>query len=314
MVRIGAIAFAVVVMASCATPSTPEEDKDQTEVTTFQSLWTLDEVKQALENAEDILLVDMRKGKAFEEGHVPGAHRLWRDDIQSNEYPYSGMRAERDHMQHLLDSIGATKETTIITYDDRGGCDAARLWWLLRFYGHPKVALMDGGFQKWKQDREKVSQEYTEPQKQGFTFAEEVDSSMIVTMDAMDRALSNDQLVIIDTRSLDEYTGAYQKKGAAKAGRIPGSILYDWGNAVDMNGDYCLKPIDVLTADLAKLGIDPNQEIIAYCHTGVRSAHTTFVLSELLGCNSVANYDGSWTEWSHFDALPFETDSISKTE
>ena len=117
--------------------------------------------------------------------------------------------------------------------------------------------------------------------------------------------------VIFDTRTVNEYSGAQQKSGAKTAGRIPGSLLMDWANCVNYSGDKKFKSIKELEKIYAQVIPDKNQAVVAYCHSGVRSAHTTFVLTELLGYKNVKNYDGSWTEWSHFENYPKTKDSLT---
>ena len=126
----------------------------------------------------------------------------------------------------------------------------------------------------------------------------------------MQTALQTNTL-ILDTRTIDEFTGERQKRGAMKGGRIPNSIHIDWSDAINYEGDKKLKRIIDLETIYNQLKTDKNNPVIVYCHSGVRSAHTTFVLTQLLGYKNVKNYDGSWIEWSYFDDLPFKKDSIT---
>lgn len=126
------------------------------------------------------------------------------------------------------------------------------------------------------------------------------------TQGAMDR-----NTLILDTRSVDEFSGKRMKKGASKGGRIPGSRHIDWSEAVNYAGDKKFKSTKELNAIYGKLSADKGDTIIVYCHSGVRSAHTTFVLTQLLNYTTVKNFEGSWTEWSYFDELAYEQDSIT---
>ena len=116
--------------------------------------------------------------------------------------------------------------------------------------------------------------------------------------------------VLIDTRNNDEFTGKYHKKGAKKPGRIPNSINIDWAKNINYDDNKRLKSIEELKNIYDKLNINKTDSIILYCHSGLRSANTTFVLTQLLGYKNVMNYDGSWTEWSHFNDLPSVSDHI----
>ena len=113
------------------------------------------------------------------------------------------------------------------------------------------------------------------------------------------------------TRTHNEYSGKRLKRGAGAAGRIKGSHWIDWSEAIDYHGDHQFKDIDELKEIYGRFIPSTEDTVVTYCHSGVRSAHTTFVLSELLGYPHVKNYDGSWTEWSRQKGFPVEKDSIT---
>lgn len=269
------------------------------------SLWSIERWKAEGTTA---VLIDVSRDAAYAEGHLPGAHQIWRTDIESTDFDYGGMAASQARMAALMDSLGVAPGQQIVIYDGVGGCDAARLWWLLKLYGHPQVALLDGGARTWTLGGDALSTESPAPgPRSGFRFVGVPDASLLAGVDDVRNAASQG-VVLLDTRTDDEHTGRRMKSGAVRAGRIPQSLHYNWGNAVDLNGTGCIKSLADLEWDLRTAGIEFDAPIITYCHTGVRSAHTTFVLRELLGYEHVANYDGSWTEWSHFKDLPIVAD------
>lgn len=244
-------------------------------------------------------IIDIRKRGEYLNGHLPGAQQLWRDNLQSDEYPFGGMCVDKARLTFLLDSIGCATGSKIVVYDAKGGCDAARLWWMLKYYGHHNVQLLDGGLQLWEQRGLAVDTGFTTSAKsKGFRFAENGDETLIVSYDQVLAATNDSNVVIVDTRTSEEYDGSTLKDGAFYAGHIPGSINFDWGRCVEMESDWKLKESDAIVSDMVAAGIDTSKRIITYCHTGVRSAHTTFVMRELLGFDDVSNYDGSWSEWS----------------
>lgn len=250
----------------------------------------------------------MRRDADYVEGHLPGARQLWRDDVESADYPYGGMVASRERVAEVLDSLGIQPGQNVVIYDGVGGCDAARLWWVMRLYGHEEVALLDGGPQAWQHSGSALETTLPEPAARGrFSFAHEPDMTLLATLDDVQHAVQRG-VKLVDTRTDDEFSGRRQKNGAARAGRIPESAHFNWGNAVDLNGLGTMKSVQDLKWDLQQAGVDFERPVITYCHTGVRSAHTTFVLREVLGFDRVANYDGSWTEWSHFEELPLVVD------
>ena len=145
-----------------------------------------------------------------------------------------------------------------------------------------------------------------------FRLPNESSMGLMMKREDLEKSLSKDTgPLILDVRTHHEYSGKRQKSGAMKAGRIPNAQLVDWSRTIDFHGTHKFRSYEELETLYGELGTSREDFIITYCHSGVRSAHTTFVLSELLGYTNVKNYDGSWSEWSYFDDLPFEKDSIT---
>jgi len=141
-----------------------------------------------------------------------------------------------------------------------------------------------------------------------FTFDTSISNEYVIKKEALKSLISEKELVLVDTRTADEFSGKRIKSGAKRAGRIPNSHHIDWMKAMDMKQQK-FKSRNQLEEIYAQLGTSKDKTIVTYCHTGVRSAHTTFVLTQLLGYTNVKNYDGSWSEWSYFQNLPIEKDS-----
>ncbi|UAM96851.1 sulfurtransferase [Polaribacter litorisediminis] len=257
-------------------------------------------------------IIDFRKKEFYNQEHIEGALQMWRTDIEDTTYSYSGMMASPKQIESLFGNLGINSTDTIIIYDDNGLCEASRLWWILQNYNFKNVKMLHGGIESWKKIDGKVTKKTPEIKKSIFKLFGEPKMQYYISKEEMLKALDKN-VVLLDTRTFDEFSGNQQKKGAAKSGRIPNSIHVDWAEAIHYNGDYRLKPIKILENFYhKKLNISKNDSIILYCHSGVRSAHTTFVLTQLLGYKNVKNYDGSWTEWSHFNNLPFVNNSLTK--
>ena len=313
MVRSGALiaaaCFALLVGCNNEGPVSSSAKLDRPgEVTAAKALLQPEDLLAWPKDRPAPFIIDARPLSVYKHGHIPGAVQMWRKAIARNDLPYTGMAITRDGMRHLLDSIGLRPDQTVVVYDDRGNCDAARLWWLLTVYGHPQVALLDGGYRHWQNSGQPVDLSPVSTSPSGYHFPGALDSSLVATLGDVQRSVADQRAVLLDTRSLEEHTGAEMKPEAFRAGAIPGSVLYDWGNALDMGRDQCIKEASILRAQLAALGIDQEDTVITYCHSGVRSAHTTFVLTQVLGMKHVRNYDGSWTEWSYHRELPVEVD------
>lgn len=275
--------------------------------------WSSDyliEVDELLVIAEkpNVKILDFRKAKFYLEEHITGALNVWRTDIEDTSYAYGGMMASKYQIEELFSELGIESNDTIVIYDDNGLCDSARLWWLLQNYSFTNVKLFHGGIRDWKLKNGSVSKAIPIVEETGFKLPKNSAMKYLVSKDEVLKYLTSNT-IILDTRTTDEYSGKQQKKGAFKGGRIPNSKLIDWSTSVDYNGNKKFKSLDELNAIYAQFG-SKEDTIIVYCHSGVRSAHTTFVLTQLLGYENVKNYDGSWIEWSYFDELPFEKDSL----
>mgnify|MGYP002380030654 FL=1 len=189
-------------------------------------------------------------------------------------------------------------------------CEASRLWWILQNYDFKNIKLLHGGISKWKSKNGHVTTQIPKVNTAVFKLTKHPKMQYYVSKEQVSDAL-NSNVVILDTRTSEEFSGKRQKKGATKAGRIPNSIHIDWAETINYNGNKHLKSLKELEIIYSELNIKKNDSIIVYCHSGVRSAHTTFVLTQLLGYKHVKNYDGSWTEWSYFNDLPINGNNIT---
>jgi len=218
--------------------------------------------------------------------------------------------ASKTQIESLFGQLGIATDDTIIVYDDNGLCEASRLWWILQNYDFKNIKLLHGGISEWKSNNGQVTTQIPKVNTAVFKLTKHPKMQYYVSKEQVSDAL-NSNVVILDTRTSEEFSGKRQKKGATKAGRIPNSIHIDWAETINYNGNKHLKSLKELEIIYSKLNIKKNDSIIVYCHSGVRSAHTTFVLTQLLGYKHVKNYDGSWTEWSYFNDLPINGNNIT---
>jgi thiosulfate/3-mercaptopyruvate sulfurtransferase len=257
-----------------------------------------------------IKILDFRKKEAYNKEHIKGALHIWRTDIENIDYPYDGIMANKVQIETLFSKLGIATNDTLVIYDDSGLCDASRLWWLLQNYDFTNVKLLHGGLNAWKGIHGLVTAEETILQNSVFKLPENPSMKYYVSKEGMQDAL-NTNTIILDTRTHDEFSGKRQKKGAARAGRIPNSIHVDWAESINYNEDKKIKLVEDLESIYSQLKSTKDTPIIVYCHSGVRSAHTTFILTQLLSYKNVKNYDGSWTEWSYLNDLPIKKDSLT---
>ena len=241
----------------------------------------------------------------YDEGHIPGAIKLhWREDLQD---PVERDLVEKDAFEQLMGSRGISNETTIVLYGDKNNWFAAYAYWYLKIYGHEDVRILDGGRQKWIDESRELTTD--EPQVSPASYsARERDETIRTRRDAVLQTIGRDALV--DVRSPQEYSGeliaapGYEQEGAQRAGHIPTAQSIPWAQAVKDDGTF--KSADELRELYGAKGITPDRSVTAYCRIGERSAHTWFVLRELLGYEDVRNYDGSWTEWGNLIDVPIE--------
>jgi thiosulfate/3-mercaptopyruvate sulfurtransferase len=267
-----------------------------------------DWVEQHL-NDDSIRIVEVDENPAlYAEAHIPGAIGLdWRKDLQD--------QVERDFLGpedfgRLFGSRGVSNEHTIVLYGDRNNWFAAYTYWYLKYYGHDAVKLMNGPREKWIAEGRPTTTDL--PDHPPATFeAKPGDDSIRAMRDEVRDALG-DGNVLVDVRSPQEFSGeliamaGYEQEGAQRAGHIPGAKSIPWAQAVKEDGTF--KSAAELQELYGGKGVLSGEPIIAYCRIGERSAHSWFVLHELLGHDDVRNYDGSWTEWGNMVAVPIEKD------
>jgi len=318
IIRFGLLAFLFTLgMTACQNaeaPATQEEevaiiDESLKSSVKGPHLIEPDAVHDMYEAGKDFKVIEISKAGKYGEGHLPGALNFWRPDYEGKGYEYGGMRMNQDEMATLLGSNGISPDDKLIIYDTKGSVDAIRFMWMLDIYGHEDMAVMNGGKAAWKEAGYALT---TDPAPTAepvvYTFPGEPDANRLASMQDVIEALNDPDVILLDTREPEEYQGVPYvdkgeclpyKKGSFTFGRIPGSVHLNWSDAVDLKGDNRFKSLKDLKYNFAQAGITPDKKIIAYCQSGVRSAHTTYVLTELLGYPDVKNYDGSWIEWSY---------------
>ena len=265
-------------------------------VTTEWALAHLDDAKVVfIEVDEDTSI--------YETNHIRNAIRLdWREDLQ-DKVRRDFVNAEQ--FSELLSSRGIKNDDTVVLYGGNNNWFAAYAYWYFKLYGHQDVRLLDGGRKKWELDGLELVSEV--PARATTTYvAKAQDLSLRAFRDEVVSSIGAKNLV--DVRSPDEYAGRLKapahlpQEGGQIAGHVPTAINIPWSKAANEDGTF--KSADDLKKLYADAGFDFNKETIAYCRIGERSAHSWFVLHELLGLSKVKNYDGSWTEYGSLVGVP----------
>ena len=265
--------------------------------------WAADHAKDA---GVRLVEVDVDP-RAYAGGHIDGAVGWnWRKDLQDQ---LSRDIVSKDALAKLLGESGIKPDTSIVLYGDSNNWFAAYAYWALKYYGHDKVQLIDGGRVKWEKEGRVYSTDVPSYPATTYQFH---GSSKEEIRAYRDHVLSRlGKAGLVDVRSPKEYSGELlapenlPQEGAQRGGHIPTALSIPWGTAVNTE-DGTFKSLDELKEIYGGKGIVANKEVIAYCRIGERSAHTWFVLHELLGYPDVKNYDGSWTEWGSSIRVPIE--------
>lgn len=247
--------------------------------------------------------------KAYDAGHIPGAVGFnWQTQLQDQ------VRRDiptREQLEKLLGEAGISPTDTIILYGDNNNWFAAYAFWILKYYGHADIRLINGGRVKWLGNQElpmTIEKPVITPTIYKITTTHpELRALLPEILDVVRLSGAN----LIDVRSPDEFTGKIiappgMTETAQRGGHIPGAKSIPWVSAVN-TADGTFKSVDELRElYLTKNRIDSRKPNIAYCRIGERSSHTWFVLKYLLGLENTKNYDGSWTEYGNLVAAPIE--------
>jgi thiosulfate/3-mercaptopyruvate sulfurtransferase len=266
---------------------------------------------QAHQDDPGVVLVEVDEDtSAYDKGHIRNAIKLdWKKDLQD---PVRRDFVDKAGFEALLSERGIGNDDTVVLYGGNNNWFAAYAYWYFRLYGHRDVKLLDGGRKKWELDSRELVTEVPQRPATHYT-ASDVDTSIRAMRDEVVSAIGSKNLV--DVRSPDEFSGKLlapahlPQESAQRPGHIPSARNIPWSKAANEDGTF--RSDDELRELYGGAGVDFGRDTIAYCRIGERSAHTWFVLHELLGQPSVKNYDGSWTEYGSLVGVPIELGASS---
>ena len=254
-----------------------------------------------------VVLVEVDEDtSAYDTGHIAGAVKIdWKKDLQD---PVRRDFVDKAGFEALLSERGISNDDTVILYGGNNNWFAAYAYWYFRLYGHQNVKLLDGGRKKWELDSRELVKDVPDRAATSYV-ATDQDSAIRAFRDEVVAAIGKQNLV--DVRSPDEFAGRLlapahlPQESAQRGGHVPTAKNVPWSKAANEDGTF--KSDDQLrTLYGDEAGVDFSKDTIAYCRIGERSAHTWFVLHELLDQPNVKNYDGSWTEYGSLVGVPIE--------
>ena len=259
-------------------------------------------------NDDNIAIVEVDEDvTAFEKGHIQNSVAInWSEELRN--LPNRDF-VSSEGLAKLLGEKGVSGDQTIVLYGGNNNWFAAYAYWYFKLYGHESVKLLDGGRKKWELDSRPLTDEVVSRPATSYT-AKEADNDIRAFRDEVLAALGQKNL--IDVRSPDEFSGKLlapahlPQEQSQRAGHIPTAKNIPWSKAANDDGTF--RSDDELTELYTQAGIELGKDTMAYCRIGERSAHTWFVLHELLDESNVKNYDGSWTEWGSLVGVPIEKD------
>jgi thiosulfate/3-mercaptopyruvate sulfurtransferase len=246
--------------------------------------------------ATGVVILDARPQKEYDAGHVPGA--LWIDaDAWKKAF---GDGKDADAWSKRIGSLGIGSGTRVVIYDNKKSNDAARMWWILRYWGAGQPAVLNGGWKAWQAGKLPTTKDKT-PTPKPVAFKAQAHSPRLATKSQLLDSLKANRWQLVDARSSGEYCGL-ELHGNNRGGYMPGAKHLDWTDLIDKDTQR-FKSAAELRRLFAAAGIDLDRPTATYCQSGGRASVMVFAM-ELLGARDVRNYYRSWHEWGNAEDTP----------
>ncbi|MBI4756734.1 MAG: sulfurtransferase [Betaproteobacteria bacterium] len=245
-----------------------------------------------------VRLIDAENAENFARAHLPGAANLYYMELEdAEENAKTGLPVFPQLGASKFAALGLTRDADIVVYDGGDGRAASAVWYILRFLGHEKVRILDGGFRKWLKEGRPVTQDV--PKLVKATYAPKPRADWAVKT----RDLDPGRMLVLDARGLGEFAGK-ETGGARQGGHIPGAQAFPWTRLAGESASF--RSPDEMRKILAAAGINPDQEIVTYCNPGLGRSTWLLAALTLAGYDKVKVYPGSWIEWASDPGRPIE--------
>lgn len=248
---------------------------------------------------DSVVVVDLCKKDNWEKHHIPGAVHIEFPEIVRVEKPVGGLLPAAENLSAVLSKTGIAPEHHVVAYDDEGGGKASRLLWTLDAAGHRSFSLLNGGLHAWANENHALDTAIRA--RPATSYPVTYNSGPVATREYILKRLEDENTCLLDARSANEFNGV--KNFSSRPGHIPGAINLEWTWAMDQTRNLRLKDTSELTRTLESHDITPDREVIVYCQTHHRSAHT-YIMLKSLGYPSVKGYEGSWSDWGNQPDTP----------
>lgn len=252
----------------------------------------------------DVRVIDCATLEAYRRAHIPGAVHLPVHYYLKEDGP-----PDSDHgtfvmppaaFEALMRQLGVSDDTLVVAYDDNNALVAARMWWVLKYYGHTNARVLNGGWHRWLTEGRPVTFHAARPKPGDFTARP--DRSLVADAADLLEKVGAADCQVLDARTDAEWDGS-NDRGNRRAGHVPGARHLEWLRFVETSDTRRFLPADEIEGLLAGAGIRRDLPTITYCQGGIRAAHAAFAM-ELVGFENVRVYDGSMRDWANREDTP----------